>query len=199
LKWNKGDDSKLIKDFIKILNAADESIGHNSDKYDEKWLRARALYNGIEMFPKYKTLDTLKLSRSGFNFNSNRLDYLGKFMGFSGKLETGGLKLWDDIIQRNDSKAMDKMISYCSQDVILLEKVYNKLNNYTLAKTHVGVILGESKCSCPNCGSEERRKEKTRVTAVGVKTYQFQCKDCYKYYSINATTFNTYSKLNMKK
>lgn len=199
LQWDKGNDKKMLKQFINVLNQAEEIVGQNSDRFDIKWLRTRCIYHNVPMMPDYKSLDTLKLAKAGFNFNSNKLDYMGQFLGVGKKGETGGFKLWQDIVMDNCSKSMIKMINYCKQDVILLEKVYDKLNKYTKAKTHVGVTLGGSKCSCPNCGSEERRKEKTRVSAVGIKTYQFQCKDCYKYYSVNATTFNTYNKLNMKK
>lgn len=194
LKWNSGDDKQLIKDFLKILDKADESIGHNSDKFDLKWLRTRALFHNLPMFPDYTTVDTLKLARSGFKFNSNRLDYLGKFFGVGGKMDTGGFKLWQKIIIDNDPKALDKMISYCKRDVIILEKVYNRLNKYTKAKTHVGVILGKSKCSCPNCGSEKLHASGKRVTATGLIYQKLQCQDCHKYFQVSKSVWENKDK-----
>ena len=38
LEWKKGDDKKLLTDFMKIMNKADEIIGHNSDNFDIKWV-----------------------------------------------------------------------------------------------------------------------------------------------------------------
>ena len=87
LQWDKGDDKQLLKEFVKVLSEADEICGHNSDKFDIKWLRTRCYINGIPMFPSYQSVDTLKLARSGFYFNSNKLDYLGKVSGFGADLK----------------------------------------------------------------------------------------------------------------
>lgn len=190
LTWNKGDDKQLLLDFIEIINSADESIGHNSDKFDLKWLRSRCLYHSIPMFPDYITTDTLKLARLGFRFNSNRLDYLGKFMGFGGKKDTGGFKLWQDIVERDDNKAMKQMVKYCEGDVLLLEKVYNRLNPYTKHKTHVGVVLGNPKCSCPNCGSLKTHSQGRAISAAGFEKVRMQCQKCGKYFRVNKTDYD---------
>ena len=185
LEWNKGDDKQLLKDFIKVFDSADEIIGQNSDKFDIKWLRTRCIFHGVPMLHTYQTLDTLKLARSGFNFNSNKLDYLGKFLGIGGKKDTGGFKLWQDIVERNDVKAMKHMIEYCKQDVVVLEKVFDKLNPYTKSKTHVGVILGKDKTSCPNCGSDHSKNHGYRYLASGTKKQIRLCLSCGKSYSLS--------------
>ena len=189
LQWNKGDDKQLLLDFIKIINEADESIGHNSDRFDVKWLRTRCAYHRIPTFPEYHSIDTLKLAKSGFRFNSNRLDYIGKFLGFGGKLDTGGFKLWQKIVEENDPKAMAEMIKYCKQDVVLLEKVFNVLNPYTKSRTHVGVHNGKDDCSCANCGSQDTILSKTRITAQGVLRRQMHCKKCGKYFVVSNTAY----------
>lgn len=185
LTWDKGDDKKMLHEFMKILNSADEIIGHNGDAFDLKWIRTRAIQHGIDAFPDYQTIDTLKLSRRGFRFNSNKLDYIGQFLGVGKKMKTGGFDLWKDIILRNDKSAMDRMVKYCQQDVKLLELVFNKLNPYVKHKTHAGLMMGEGKCSCPECGSTKYTISKRRITATGIKKVQLQCKDCGKYNSIN--------------
>ena len=135
LSWDKGDDKELCKEFHRILNTADIVVGHNGDKFDIPWLKTRMLFHGISNMPEIQSIDTLKIARSKFKFNSNRLDYLGKFFGFGGKKDTGGIDLWHDIIQHNSNIALKKMISYCCRDVILLEKVYNKFNRAILFDT----------------------------------------------------------------
>ena len=47
LTWNKGDDKKMIQEFARIIDSADEVIGHNSDRFDVKWVRTRALFHKI--------------------------------------------------------------------------------------------------------------------------------------------------------
>jgi len=87
LTWDKKqNDKSMLKAFIKEVNKADEIIGHNSDRFDIKWLRTRCVYHSVGMFPTYQTLDTLKMAKSGFNFNSNKLDYIAQYLGVCKKL-----------------------------------------------------------------------------------------------------------------
>lgn len=183
LKWNKGEDKDILSKFVSVLNQADESIGHNSDRFDLKWLRTRCLFHRVPMFPKYQTLDTLKLAKTYFNFNSNKLDYISKYIGSQGKLSTG-IKLWDDIVLRNDPKAMIKMIKYCEKDVIELEKVFDIMNPYTESKVHAGVIMGNDNDSCPNCGGNHTKNQGFRYLASGNKKQCRLCLSCGKGFTV---------------
>jgi len=133
LQWDKGCDKDLLQKFSKIIDSADEVIGQNSDRFDIKWLRTRAIFHNIPLSIKYNSIDTLKMAKAGFNFNNNRLDYMGKFLGVGGKNETG-YNLWKDIILHNSKEAMFTMIEYCKKDVKLLEDVYKKLQPYCPTK-----------------------------------------------------------------
>src|SRR5690606_22237071 len=95
--------------------------------------------------------DTLKVAKKKFMFNSNKLDYISEYLGFGNKLKTS-MELWDDIILRQSSSAMDKMIEYCDMDVVLLEKVYNKLVSWENPKMHLGVLQGKTKQTSPISG-----------------------------------------------
>ena len=116
----------MLQEFIKVANEADEMVGHNGDKFDLTWIRTRCLFHGIEMFPKYATIDTLKQARSKFKFNSNRLDYIASFLGIGKKIETK-FGLWKSILLDKDKEAMKLMIEYCKGDVKLLEEVFLKM------------------------------------------------------------------------
>jgi len=175
-------DKKMLQDFIKVLNTADETIGHNGDKFDLAWVRTRCLFHGIDMFPNYTTIDTLKVARSKFKFNSNKLNYIAQFLGIGQKIKTD-YDLWKDIVLKKDKKAMDNMVKYCKMDVILLEKVHKALSNHIPAKTHFGVIFGEGRGSCPECGSDDLIKNNKVVTASGLTRIQYKCKTCNKFHS----------------
>ena len=190
IKWDKGNDKAMIGDFIKVLMSADEIVGHNSDKFDLKWVRTRFLVHGGKSLPDFKSIDTLKISRSKFNFPSNRLDAIGKYLGFGGKADTGGIQLWHDIIQRNSSKAMTKMIDYCKRDVDLLEKVYLKMEGFAKPKTHIGVEFGNDKCSCPKCGSDNTYFNKRTVSASGTIKVDMKCNSCNKYFNTSLKAYN---------
>ena len=185
LQWEKGNDKAMIKQFYDIVLSADEVVGHNGDKFDLKRFRTRCLLHGIKSFPEIKSIDTLKISRSKFKFKSNRLDNIGKELGFGGKKDTGGIELWHDIIQRNSKTAMNKMIAYCKRDVELLEKVFKKLNPYTKHKTHNGVFSGGYKWDCPECGSSEAVARKYQVSAAGVESSILSCKPCGRWFTIS--------------
>lgn len=189
LRWNKGDDKQIIEEFSKIINEADEVIGHNSDQYDVKWFRTRCLYHGVVIAPELQTIDTLKLSRRGFRFNSNKLDYIAQFLGLGKKMETGGFGLWKDIILKNDEKAMATMIDYCKKDVILLEQVYNKLKAYTKDKTNLAIYYGHSKCNCPSCTSDHVISNGIRISAGGLQKRRMHCQGCGKYFSISEKVY----------
>lgn len=190
LTWNKGDDKKMLQKFASIISTADEVVGHNSDKFDIKWVRTRCLYHGISMTHDIKSIDTLKSSRGKFRFNSNKLDYIGKYLGVGKKMETGGFDLWKDIILKNCRKSLAKMVSYCKQDVLLLESIFQKLNPYIPVKTNAAAMFDRSPIACPECLSEETVVNKYRMSAAGVKSVAMQCKGCGKYFSIAQTKFD---------
>jgi len=185
LQWDaKQNDKRMLEQFVKVANTANELVGHNGDKFDLAWIRTRCLFHGIDMFPNYQTIDTLKVARSKFRFQSNRLNYIAEFLGLGGKIKTE-FNLWKDILLNKDKVAMEKMIKYCKKDVSLLEEVYKLLGNHIAPKTHYGVVFGQDRGSCPECGadSENLIKNMSRTTATGVVKIQYQCKVCNKFHS----------------
>lgn len=187
LRWNKGDDKELVEKFMKVMDSADELVGHNIDNYDIKFIRTRALLHNINTLPKYVSYDTLKQARKHFALNSNKLDAIARLFGLGGKLKHDGMSMWDDIVlhavlgqgsKKKAKKSMNKMVKYCEKDVLLTEEVYNKLRKHTERNIHHGVLNGQSKISCPNCGSENLKLLKTQVTKAGTIKRLMECKDC---------------------
>ena len=182
LTWDaKQDDKKMLIEFIKIANQADELIGHNGDKFDLAWIRTRCLFHKIDMFPKYTTIDTLKISRSQFRFNSNRLNYIAQYLGIGQKIKTE-FGLWKDIVLNKDKEAMEKMVKYCKKDVVLLEKVFSHLKKHIYPRTHYGVIFAQDRGSCPECGSDELIINRRKTTASGLKKIVYKCNTCHQYH-----------------
>ena len=179
LRWDKRQsDKKMVADFIKVANDATELVGQNGDNFDIKWVRTRAIIHGIKWTPYINTLDTLKMARSSFSFNSNRLDYLGKILLNKGKLDTG-FGLWKDILLNNCETSMRKMITYCKNDVILLEQVFNKFRPYIKPKLSYAMDRG----SCPECDSPELKINKVTRLPSGNSKIQFLCKNCSTYHT----------------
>lgn len=186
LQWDsRQNDKKMLIDFIKVANQAVEMVGHNGDKFDLAWIRTRCVFHRIDMFPKYLTIDTLKVARAKFRFNSNKLDYIAEYLGLGNKIKTE-FGLWKDILLRKDKVAMEKMIKYCKKDVTLLEDVFKILNPHIEPKTHYGRLLGESRETCPECGSDDLRPTGSVSTISGLIKKRFQCKTCFKYHTQTA-------------
>jgi uncharacterized protein YprB with RNaseH-like and TPR domain len=133
IAWNKGDDKDLLIEFSKIIESADEIVTQNGDRFDVKWIRTRCMFHDIPFPIKFNSIDTLKLAKASFYLNSNRLDYMGKFLGVGQKNHTS-YELWSKIIFNNDKQALQEMMDYCNQDVLLLEEVYNKFKKYCPTK-----------------------------------------------------------------
>jgi hypothetical protein len=192
LKWDADqDDATMLAALIKVMNEADEIVAHNGDRFDIKWIRTRCLIHGIRTYPTYKTVDTLKLAKYGFYFNSNKLDYIAQLLGVGGKTSTN-YGMWKDVLLKNDRKVLNEMVRYCENDVEILENVYNALAPYCVQKTHVGVEKGLEKWTCAHCGSERVIGSKQRITALGTPRQQMSCKDCGRYYTISATSYAKY-------
>lgn len=191
LTWNKGCDRHMVEEFLEVAKEADEIVGHNGDRFDIKWLNTRALFHRLGPVPKWKTIDTLKIAKSLFMFNSNRLDYLGQHLLGEGKISTG-FGLWKDICLNNCPKAMKEMVKYCKKDVDLLQRVWEVMRSYAPATSHAGVIGGMDKWTCPHDGSTEVYKSKTRTTRMGTVQHQMHCKTCGAYYTISQRAYEQY-------
>lgn len=190
LKWDSNQcDKKMVKAFLGVMNQADEIVGHNCDKFDTKWIRTRAIYHRLPMPPDYISIDTLKESRKGFNFPSNRLDAICRYLGIGKKIKTTE-ELWMDIWRGKSSKAMAEMIKYCKMDVLILEEYLKILKLYTKPKTSVA----EYRCNCPECGSSHVEINKRSVSASGARKLKFRCVDCGKYNTVPEKTFFTEQK-----
>jgi DNA polymerase elongation subunit (family B) len=183
LEWDsKQSDKKMLERFVDVLNVADEIVGHNIDKFDLAFIRTRCLVNRVDIYPSYKTLDTLKIARRNFALQSNKLDYIAQLLGLGGKIKTE-YSWWREILIDKNKDAMAKMVKYCKKDVKLLEDVFRELIRHTEPKMHYGVIFGQDRGSCPECGSTELTVSMRRTTATGLKKIQYKCQTCNRYHS----------------
>lgn len=171
-KKSPHDDRHVIETLHSALAEADTLVAHNGDRFDWKWLKGRVLVHGLPPLPPIPTIDTLKVARRNFMLNSNRLDYLGKLLGFGGKTTTPP-GLWIDVL-KGEKKAIKTMLAYNKRDVELLENVFLKLEAYV--PNHVSrQLLGDD--GCPQCGSLRMTKQGVRRTKAGVYP-RWKCENC---------------------
>lgn len=194
LHWGqKQCDKTLLKKFIKIMSQATEIVAHNGDRFDVKWIKGRCLYHRLEIPESFVTIDTCKQARKHFGLNSNKLDYLGKYLGVGEKHETGGFDLWKSIILDKDKEALQKMIDYCEQDVLLLERVYNEMKNYIDIRFNYSTYEGGEKYACPECGNTHVICNQTITTKMGTIKRRMLCKnqECKRSFTISNKSYMT--------
>lgn len=155
------DDKRLVREIHKLLTSADIVVGHNAISFDIKKIRARAVFHGMEPIHELSVIDTKRVAKSHFGFDSNSLDDLGEYLKVGRKMKHEGLELWLKCM-KGDKKAWANLKSYNKQDVELLEKVYLKLR--PSIPNHPSVaLLRDHGPGCPHCGSEDITRNGTRV------------------------------------
>ena len=195
LTWDRNrQDQTLVEKLVPIMNEADEIVAHYGNGFDIPWVRTRALFHGI-VCPIWKSVDTHAWAAKYFYLNSNKLDYIAKFLGIGTKIRTD-YDLWVDATGGSDrvSKiAVEKMRVYNMHDTELLEPVFDKLSLYCPPHTHAGVLAGNEKWTCPRCGGSDVKIGGHRmVSRAGTVKQQMYCKSCPHYYQINAATLKLY-------
>lgn len=171
------DDRRLTEALWKLLDSADLVIGHNLDRFDIRKINTRFLAHGMPPPSPYRTLDTLKVAKRYFRFDSNRLDDLGRCLGVGRKLQHTGFELWRNCMV-GQKAAWALMKRYNKQDVALLIKVYYLLRAW--AGNHPNVNRGE--VACPKCGSPKIQKRGFEFTLLRRKQ-RFQCQVCRGWFS----------------
>lgn len=169
-KKDPHNDLHVLKELHKVLSEADVIVAHNGDKFDIRFTEGRMLIQGLSPLPPIHKVDTLKVAKKRFLFNSNKLDYLGKILGVGRKLKTTN-GLWLKVLS-GDEDAIKKMVAYNKGDVELLERVYKKLSPYIRDPHH-----NHSGNQCPRCNSKHTQAR--GVARNATRVYQrFQCQDC---------------------
>ena len=168
-------EKELVQVLWNLFNEADIVVAHNGDRFDIRRANAKFVEYGLVPPEGYLTIDTVKVARKYFGFNSNKLNDIAQLLDIGKKEPTGGFALWLGCM-RDEPKAWDKMLKYCKQDVLLLEKVYLRLRPWMTNHPNHNVFTGHSH-NCPVCGEGETQKRGTYVTRVG-KRQRYQCTDC---------------------
>jgi DNA polymerase elongation subunit (family B) len=178
---NLRDDSKILKNLWNLLNEADVVIGQNSDKFDIPLINARFVANGFQPYAQFKKIDTYKIAKKNFRFDSNKLEYTTKLLcennSKSSHKKYPGFLLWSECLKGN-LDAFKEMEAYNKQDVVSLEEYYNKIKawDHTI---NWNVYHNEEITYC-SCGSTDFKKiDKFHTTKTG-KYQLYVCKCCGK-------------------
>jgi hypothetical protein len=175
---NKHDDSSLVRELWKLFDDAEVLVAHNGDRFDIKKANARFAFFDLRPPSPYKKIDTLKIARKYYSFNSNRLDDLGDYLKLGRKQHHEGFGLWQKCME-GDLEAWKKMKKYNAQDTLLLEKLYYRFLPYI--ENHPAAKMRENPYGkCPNCG-EKKLHSRGFEWVRNVRYKKFQCHGCGKW------------------
>jgi len=172
-------DKHLVTKLHKLFNEADVIVAHNGDEFDQKKAKARFIYHGLKPTRIVPSIDTKKVAKKYFNFNSNSLNDLGEHLGLGTKVKHSGFDLWLGCMN-GDQKSWKLMARYNKQDVVLLEKIYNKFLPWMYTHPNMSLIRKQIK-GCPKCGSQNTKKDGVRANSQTLQQ-QHQCKECGGYF-----------------
>lgn len=163
----------MLQSLWDLLDAADVIVHFNGNKFDIPVINREFLRYGFKPPSPSKQVDLYQVAKSKFRFASNKLDYICQYLGLGKKNQTN-FQLWVDCMN-GDEKAWMQMEKYNKQDVVLLEKLYNRFKPWITTHPNVGAYIGEH--VCPNCGSRHLQRRGVAVTTT--RQYQrYVCKDC---------------------
>lgn len=111
----KCDDKRIAQELWGLMDAAEIIAGHNVAGFDLKKINTIFLKHKLPALDKKATIDTLKIARSCLSLESNKLDYVSQWLGFSGKDDITNDDWW--AAQRGDAKTLKKIEKYCVGDV----------------------------------------------------------------------------------
>ena len=172
------DDSQMLEGIWNILDEADFVVAHNGDKFDIKRLNTRFLLAGMRPPSPFKQIDTLKMVKRCFAFDSNRLEHLLQEMYGFGKDDSGGFDTWRGCMQ-GDMEAWDKLLQYNKTDVTKLEKLYIDIRSWDKSHPNAATHAEASDVpTCVSCSSENVSPTGKAVSTNASKYDGYVCNDC---------------------
>lgn len=164
------------------LRQADAVIAHNGDEFDLPWIMTRSIHHNLPPLPPIVQIDTRKIAKKKFNFNSNKLEYLAQFLGVGTKLKTE-YDLWKACL-RGEEKALQKMVQYNRHDVVLLEGIYLRLAPFVPAQINARLFMNRP--VCPYCAHEHVTRQGTAYTLARAYA-RYQCQACHHWFRDSAS------------
>jgi uncharacterized protein YprB with RNaseH-like and TPR domain len=177
VSWDDGDDSPVVETLHGLLNEADWVVAHNAS-FDVKHSQARMLFRGYPPPAPFKKIDTLGILRRNFKLTSNRLDDVCTSLFGIGKLDTGGLALWQGVM-RGEEEALKSMEYYNLRDVELLELLYERIKGWDTSHPNYNMFASPTdEPRCTTCGSTNLRESQKTVKTTVSEFELLQCNDC---------------------
>lgn len=176
-KRDKHNNKALIVELHKLFSQADIVVGHNVKRFDDRRSNTDIIKHGLKPPPPHKSVDTLEFARFKFDFNSNKLDDLGEFLGVGRKVKHPGFEMWEKCLD-GDTEAWEMMVRYNKGDVALLERIYLKLRPWMTSHPALKPRENTNKNPpCPLCHARKLQSKGVSISRAGVAP-RYHCQAC---------------------
>lgn len=169
--WEHGH-AGMIEAAHRLFTEADAIVTYNGDRFDLPKLQGEFLMAGLPPPPPPTSIDVYKAVKK-LGLLSNKLAFVGPLVTGEGKLKHEGMELWTKALA-GDPSALRKMQRYCSQDVRLLERVYDRVKPYIATHPHLGATARDACGACGSRNTQSRGFRRTKASRIA----RIQCQDC---------------------
>ena len=174
-EWQVGGYDGFMRAVWEVFDRADLIIGHNADRFDARHLMGGWAEMGLPAPSPYKVIDTLKIARGTFAYESNTLDALNKRLGIDAKTDKYDVKIARAAVN-GDKDAQAVLESYNRGDIVASEALFDRLRPYARNIPHLGMWT-DDEMACPSCGSTMTATGKT--VHANVQRYEhLTCPNC---------------------
>ena len=164
----------MLKGIHSLLSQADTVIHYNGTKFDIPTLNKEFLVHGLGKPAPFRQMDLLRVARQQFKFASNRLDYVAQALEVGQKTKHEGHELWVKCMN-GDPSAWYRMEKYNKNDVLIMQRVYEKLLPWMNHHTNHNAFRLD--LCCPNCESSRYQKRGHYYSQSG-RYQRYQCQGC---------------------
>lgn len=162
-----------------LYDEADIVVGHNIDAFDTAKLRSGWLEGGFLPPAPWKSIDTLKVARQIFGFESNTLDSLCKRLSIQAKVDK-----YDPNVAKaalaGDVRAQRRLKRYNQGDIVATEALYERLMGWQKNPPNLNLYEDDELVRCRACGSTELQL-RGDATALEQTYDRYQCQKCGKW------------------
>ena len=174
-EWEIGGYDGFMRAVWDVFDTADLVIGHNMAGFDSKHLLGGWAEMGLPAPAPYKIIDTLKIARSVFAYESRTLDALNKRLGVDAKTDKYDVATARAAVD-GDKPAQAKLTEYNRGDIIASEALFDRLRPYAAGIPHLG-MWSDDEQACPSCG--HTMTATGRTVHANVQRYEhLHCPNC---------------------
>lgn len=174
-EWEPGGRQTMLEATWAAYNKADIVVGHNLVGFDTKKLKGEWTLAGLPRPLPWQSVDTLKVARAEFGFESNTLDSLCKRFGVVSKTDRYDPKVAEAALA-GDTKAQRRLKKYNMGDIEATEMFFDALRGNIPNHPHIGSVSDDKRCN--QCGSGDLELQATTYRAIQIDYALYRCNNC---------------------